>query len=323
MSIRVELVSSSHDTRICESFVNKYTTWCGLSSVLAAIPACLVTRLTKLLSLAVEEALLSMSVSQTCGEAYQQGEVRVDPDELYPLFGLDSVVEYMAALDRNDLISRETLFWAYPAFDENVIRFGSLSGTDNGVFDAVGLGRGVSPSALSLPLRCQAELLLWELLGYFIAALYYLGSWLVSFSFNHPYVSAVILATAKLTSIFQGKRRHRRRVNDLFEPVKEQAYDLLAESTTSEGYAALLLRDDVTHIMFSNNADREFINAYVWPKVVHDVRRDNRVHKFRKHHGGKELDGTLGTCSCFGLESKSQKVWLDTRACARKPVECD
>jgi len=250
--------------------------------------SCVPSDETKILSLAVEEALLSMSASQTCGEAYQQGEIRVDQDNTYPLFSLSRVVDYMATLDRNDAISLDTLLWAYPAFDETVIRFGSLSGSDN--FDAVGLGGGVSPSALNLPLHCQTKLLLWELLGYLISALYFLGRWLVSFSFNHPYVSAVLLATAKLTSIFQRKRMHRRRVHDLFEPVKEQAYDLLAESMTSEGYAALLLRDDVTHIMFSNNVDREFVNAFVWPKVVHDVRRDNRVRKFRKHHGGKELE---------------------------------
>ena len=252
--------------------------------------SCVPSDETLILSLAVEEALLSMSASQTCGEAYHPDEIRVNQDDSYPLFSLNRVVNYMAALDRNDAISLDTVLWAHPAFDETVIRFGSLSGSDNDDFDAVGLGGGVSPSALNLPLRCQTRLLLWELLGYFISALYYVGSWLVSFSFDHPYVSAVILATTKLMSIFQGKRKHRRRVNDLFEPVKEQAYDLLAESLTAEGYAALLLRDDVTHIMFSNNVDREFVNAFVWPKVVHDVRRDNRVRKFRKHHGGKELE---------------------------------
>jgi hypothetical protein len=37
-------------------------------------------------------------------------------------------------------------------------------------------------------------------------------------------------------------------------------------------------------------AQRQFVNDYVWPRVVLEVWADNRVRKFRKMTAGKELE---------------------------------
>ncbi len=71
----------------------------------------------------------------------------------------------------------------------------------------------------------------------------------------------------------------------------EAAYDRLAQCDNNEGYAALMLRDDVGRDMYPTNLrERTFLYTDVWPRVILEVHSDNRVRKFRKEANGKNLE---------------------------------
>jgi hypothetical protein len=87
------------------------------------------------------------------------------------------------------------------------------------------------------------------------------------------------------------KKRRLAKIQDLLEPVLEAAYDRLAQCDNNEGYAALMLRDDVGRDMYPTNLrERTFLYTDVWPRVILEVHSDNRVSKFRKEANGKILE---------------------------------
>ena len=65
-------------------------------------------------------------------------------------------------------------------------------------------------------------------------------------------------------------------------PVLQATYNRLEECENDWGYAALLMRDDVGDEMCRFNfRERKFMKEFVWPRVVMEVRADNRIRKAR------------------------------------------
>jgi hypothetical protein len=189
----------------------------------------------------------------------------------------------------------DLLLWLSPAFDSSWVTFGSLSAVEDEDFDAVGLGHDVSPDSLPLPSSCRIKLLCWELLGYlsyFALALMKYSAGVAFYLFWHyPIHSFFGMGMTYLFILLQRRRRHIAKVRELIGIVREAAYDRLSECDDHTGYAALLLRDDVGHDMYPTSfVKRQFLYDYVWPRVVLEVRADNRVRKFRRMIAGKELE---------------------------------
>ena len=242
----------------------------------------------------VQEVLLQMTSDLICQSGWN------DDDTTFPLFSMDSVAEKMRDVSDEEnptlVISSELLRWLSPVFDSNLVRFGSLSG-ENGSehWDAIGLGQDVPPNSLPLPMRCRLNLVLWELLGYLFQSSWGLAWFLVKklfrFATSYPIYSIGAIVLGKMIQYIKRRRNHRAKVRELHGIVIEAVYDRLSECEDHEGYAALMLRDDVGHEMYPTNfSQRIFMNDYVWPRVALEIKADNRVRKFRKLTNGKELE---------------------------------
>jgi len=247
----------------------------------------------------VQDVLVGMTTAQTCRSSDRIKEPEaVLLEDPFPLFSLEKVVEKVRealGLENAGIMSPVFLLWLYPVFDSDLVRFGSLSGDSGDDLDAMGLGSGISPSSLSLPLDCTMKLLLWELLEYFGHSTLAL----VTFSFkkvwflvnNYPLYTFGALALWKLAEMIQRKRKHRAKVLELFGIVLQAVYDRLSECEDHEGYAGLLLRDDVGHDMYPTSfRERQFVNDFVWPRVALEILADNRVRKFHRVANGKQLE---------------------------------
>lgn len=109
--------------------------------------------------------------------------------------------------------------------------------------------------------------------------------------FNHPVISAVALVMSYVAYLFMKRKRRLEKIRELYPQVLDAAYDRLAEFDNSEGYAALMLRDDIVRSMYPTNiAARNFLYNDVWPRVIAEIHSDNRVRKFRKEANGKSLE---------------------------------
>ncbi|KAL3817226.1 hypothetical protein ACHAXA_009513 [Cyclostephanos tholiformis] len=242
----------------------------------------------------VKETLAGMTTDQFC---QREVEGIMLKNDTFPLFRLEKVVAKVRDLPNGSfaLFSLDLLLWLSPAFDSGSVCFGTLSGDDDGDFDAMGLGHEVSPDSLPLPISCRIKLLFWELLGYLshfaLALIKYSAGVTFYLSWHYPIQSFCGIGMTYLFIVLQRKRKHLAKVREVIGIVREAAYDRLAECDDHTGYAALLLRDDVGHDMYPTSfVQRQFLYDYVWPRVVLEVRADNRVRKFRKMIAGKELE---------------------------------
>ncbi|KAL9191443.1 hypothetical protein ACHAXT_001149 [Thalassiosira profunda] len=239
----------------------------------------------------IQDTLVGMTVAQTCGSGIS-GADAVALVEPFPLFSLEKVAEKGALDDYSKTVMPKFLLWLSPAFDDDLVRFGALSGDAGDDLDAVGLGDGVSPNSLPLPRGCTLKLMWWELLGYLASSAMALVRFSVAnawhLAVNYPIYVSVTVVGGLLVRKFLLRRRHRRKVNELFEIVLEATYDRLAEAEGHDGYASLILRDEVGYDRYPNSwKDRRFINEHVWKRVELELRSDNRVRKFRKTVNGK------------------------------------
>uniref|UniRef100_A0A7S4JYY5 Man1/Src1 C-terminal domain-containing protein n=1 Tax=Odontella aurita TaxID=265563 RepID=A0A7S4JYY5_9STRA len=189
-----------------------------------------------------------------------------------------------------------------PHMDADTVKFVDVGdGGTNSDLEKRGLEAqiGLTPSyiraSLPLPLPCWTLLLLFKLARFLCAPL-------MRLALAHPVYSALFL----LAAVILRKRRRRAArlalVKLLVADVRERAYDLLAECDDGEGYAALHLRDQILHDVTldpppeltkqaSARVQRKFLADAVWPCVVAEVRRDNRIRKStREVPGGKRLE---------------------------------
>eukprot|EP00581_Thalassiosira_minuscula_P011556 CAMPEP_0183713916 /NCGR_PEP_ID=MMETSP0737-20130205/8647_1 /TAXON_ID=385413 /ORGANISM="Thalassiosira miniscula, Strain CCMP1093" /LENGTH=1134 /DNA_ID=CAMNT_0025942795 /DNA_START=109 /DNA_END=3513 /DNA_ORIENTATION=+ len=252
----------------------------------------------------VKDVLMDMTARQSCGmwEGSKDPEAAVlvqnqQVEGPYPQFSLDKVAErvkHALPVEKAGMISTEFMLWLRPVFDTNMVRFDTLPSEDDEV-NVVGLGPGVSASALSLPFDCTLKIMLWEILGYFtqsawvLATFFFKKGWFVVT--NYPLYTMGAFVLWKLIALIRHKRKHRAKVRELFATVLPAVYDRLSECEDREGYAELFLRDDVGHELYPTNyRERQFLNDYVWPRVKLEIRADNRVLKFHKMTSGKNLE---------------------------------
>jgi hypothetical protein len=203
-------------------------------------------------------------------------------------------------------MSANLLLWLQPVFDAAFVTFGQLSGAD-GPPNAIGLSSEVLEHKLPIPFTCQMKFVFMELFGWFLKLLYRTVVLLTQKSWQyistHPKSSPVVCMILVGAVSIRRKTKHRAKVREIFEVVKEEAYDRLAHCDGSGGYAALHLRDDVGHAMYPSNVrERLFMYNYVWARVTIEVRADNRVRKFRKAADGKQLEH-------WDLNTNSKRGW--------------
>eukprot|EP00956_Cyclotella_meneghiniana_P012988 scaffold18576_cov51-Cyclotella_meneghiniana.AAC.2 len=246
-----------------------------------------------------KEVLMSMTVSQHCNIWDKLGKADViesSDEQSYPLFRIEKVVYAMKTLadSRNVTFSIEAwtefLMWLEPV-DPSSLTYGSFSANEEIIIDAVGLSNGVSLDSLPFPLSCYIRSISWDLFTLLFSVVGYLARSGLRNLYNHPISSVVALVLFYITKLYLQRKRRLNQIYELFPHVLETTYDRLAELDNNEGYAALLLRDDIGRDMYPTDlAKRAFLYNDVWPRIIAEIHSDNRVRKFRKEANGKNLE---------------------------------
>ena len=282
--------------------------------------ACIPSDSALMISEVVQNALINTTVAQSC----RSSDMIADPasvllQEPYPLFSLDVVSwKVNEASEVNITLSAGLLLWLQPVFDSGLVSFGHLSESDS-VPNAIGLSSKVPEHKLPVPFSCKTKFIFAELFG-LLARVFYRTVVLLlqifwKYIVTYPKSSPVVLLFFGSVVIIRNKKKHRAKVREIFHVVKEEAYDRLAHCDGSGGYAALHLRDDVGHALYpSNMRERLFMYNHVWPQVIDDVRGDNRVRKFRKSAGGKQLEH-------WDLNTNSKRGWQMRKTPNKTPAK--
>ena len=248
----------------------------------------------------VKNVLAAMTVSQHCNMWDKLNRNNVVPaadEQSYPMFRVEKVAEKMRSMSNGavpdslplDFIL-DLLLWLEPV-DSSVLQYGSFPGTEEDVIDAVGLASAVSPNDLPFTTMCYVRTLSWDLVVLSFRIFQYLAKFIWYYICNHPLMSLVVMVLSYIVSLFLKRKRRLAQINELYPQVLESAYDRLAELDNSEGYPALMLRDDIGREMYPTNlGKRVFLYNEVWPRLVAEIHSDNRVRKFRKEANGKDLE---------------------------------
>lgn len=255
---------------------------------------CVISPEAKELSTLVHDAIVDMTVDQVC-----RGSFSATNDESYPLFSLYLVasrVKDPSTSEENDGLKSDILIWLRPVFDRsNFVRFGALSGDDEDDVDAMSLGEGMSPNSLPLPLSCKGKLYAWELLEIFCTSAWVLlafavkKSWFLLMTYPIYTVSAILMW--QFIRLFRRRKKWNAKMKDARDTVFNLALDRLSECDHHDGWAAIMLRDDIAAYLHPTNwTERQFIIDDVWPGVRLLILADNRVRKFRKMANGRQLE---------------------------------
>ena len=255
---------------------------------------CVISPEAKELSTLVHDAIVDMTVDQVC-----RGSFSATNDESYPLFSLYLVasrVKDPSTSEENDGLKSDILIWLRPVFDRsNFVRFGALSGDNEDDVDAMSLGEGMSPNSLPLPLGCKGKLYAWELLEIFCTSAWVLlafavkKSWFLLMTYPIYTVSAILMW--QFIRLFRRRKKWNAKMKDARDTVFNLALDRLSECDHHDGWAAIMLRDDIAAYLHPTNwTERQFIIDDVWPGVRLLILADNRVRKFRKMANGRQLE---------------------------------
>uniref|UniRef100_A0A6V2JAP1 Uncharacterized protein n=1 Tax=Ditylum brightwellii TaxID=49249 RepID=A0A6V2JAP1_9STRA len=164
---------------------------------------------------------------------------------------------------------------------------------------------------MNVPIGCWTRLLCMSILRLVFGFVYSLVGYMCGFIFrssvNYPLPTFLSLGLIYVVSWIRNKRRETRETRDLVFRIREMAYERLMECRRGsiggggvdspagrgvDGYAVLFLRDEIGHELYPcSMKERKKFFVRVWPKVVAEVRYDNRVRKVQRVvEGGKKLD---------------------------------
>uniref|UniRef100_A0A7R9VSV6 Man1/Src1-like C-terminal domain-containing protein n=1 Tax=Pseudictyota dubia TaxID=2749911 RepID=A0A7R9VSV6_9STRA len=148
----------------------------------------------------------------------------------------------------------------------------------------IGLTPAYVRKSLPVPFSCWIRLLLSGLVFSLVGLILHVAG-------AHPVKSGIAVVAALIVRKYRRRRARRALLKSLVNDMVEAAYDMLADCDDSEGFAALHLRDELTHLMHpSDPGRRKYLSEKVWPGVVLEIRRDNRIRKSTREVGGKRLE---------------------------------
>ena len=148
----------------------------------------------------------------------------------------------------------------------------------------LGLTSSYVHSSLPIPPTCFIRILLWEATNFLLAVV-------ARFVTSHPLIAAAIALLAAVAAKVRRRRKARTRLLSEVPRVRELAYDRLALFDDGLGYASLHLRDEIAHDLYpSSPRDLRYLCERVWPCVVAEIRRDNRIRKGWRDVGGRKLE---------------------------------
>jgi hypothetical protein len=242
-------------------------------------------------TLAKVEALLSeWTVEQTCSLAGAVHSIK-NPDSRAPFFDVSLVQEQID-------VSYDTL-----ALSDS---FALVSGSGESL---IGLADDYMDNELVVPLWCYcglwaftvAETILGMVL--FVATLVTEVLWNMTVAFPLISVSLVLILWAAYA--IRKNRKERMQLRQEVATVRDLTYDKLYEDRKVDHFA-IHLRDEVAHDLYpTSRTKRSYIINTVWPRVVADVKQDNRVLKSTKMLLGTPRDVWQWTASSTPAKNKN------------------
>jgi len=259
--------------------------------------------------LKVKQVLVDLTVKKVCGNGSGSNKTAVLSNQVKK--------DVTMLVQKNDSeISIKTPFMFAPPVLSNLvglneIEFSSLVGAMEGkdtdiILISPSLSEGESPwiglsenyvnKNLPISASCYFRLLVWDMIKITFVFLSHILRSAIHFIYEMCISSplmAILCAIIIYIYIWISKRRKlvfemRNDVRNLRQIATDK---LILDCNEGEGYAALHLRDEITHELFPDKCqERNHLMFKVWPKVVNEIRADNRVHKTNKSVGGKGLE---------------------------------
>ena len=178
---------------------------------------------------------------------------------------------------------------------ENLILWRSelfvLEKLDDDLF--IGLSDEYVDTKLQIPTTCWVGLLAVETLTTFASSTFYAAvrtiSAMCNVTFAYPLASLICLAI--LLAIVWTRKLHesRKKLTLDVAHVREMAYERMRSDSVE--HVVLHLRDGIAMDLYpTSKGERSHLILKVWPRVVTDIRSDNRVLKTNRMVGGKPRD---------------------------------
>lgn len=180
--------------------------------------------------------------------------------------------------------------------DERLIAISSdfdTSDMEEGGELLVGFSDEYVETKLSLPTMCWISLVtigtIRSAVSIIFYALLHTASAIFSVTFTYPIVSIVCLAALLFIRYARSRKEAGKKLLVDVASVRQMAYQrMMADSLE---HIVLHLRDGIAMDMHpTNRKGRSYVILDVWPRVVADVRMDNRVKKTSRLVGGKPRD---------------------------------
>jgi len=222
----------------------------------------------------VEELLVGWTIKHYCSAEGCEFATKLDSD--VPVFPT-SVIEAKGMPVDLDLLNESEMLVSSKVDDEIL----------------VGLSGGYVTNHLDFPLGCWLSLGAWNVASLSVSMLtgsiVLVASTLWNATLAYPLVSFLSLVALWIIRLYRLRAARRLALIRDTAEVKHMVYDQLM-SIPAE-HVVLHVRDGIAHDLFPNSKkDRQAIVRRVWPRVVADVRSDNRVLKANKMVQGVPRD---------------------------------
>jgi hypothetical protein len=218
----------------------------------------------------VEKVLAGWTVEQTC---MLQGCAHAInyPDAMAPFFDIAVVSDAVNVSESNLRVL------IYHWSDVIQVRSGK-----DGEF-IVGLTDDYVEHKLVVPILCYAGLwLVWFMelvVKSFLGTTHWASGWALTLTIRYPLSTLVVGLTLWGITSFRKHRRQRQQLKHDVANLRQLAYGKLMEDV-SKAYVVIFLRDEVAMDEWpTSKLNRAYIINKVWPRVVADVKHDNRVKK--------------------------------------------
>lgn len=215
----------------------------------------------------VEALLTEWTVEQTCSLAGAAHPIN-SPDTRAPFFDV-SLIKEQLDVDES-MLSLSDSFVVVSGNDESLIGF-----TDDYV-----------DNKLVVPFWCYCGLLAFGTLEMILSIMFYVGTLVTEVFFNmtmaFPLATGGLLVSLWTVWTIRKKRNERKQLRHDVATVRELTYGKLIEDVKVEHFV-IHLRDGVAMDLYpTSKTKRTYIINKVWPRVVADVKQDNRVLKSTK-----------------------------------------
>ena len=222
---------------------------------------------------------------------------------------IDTITDLLEAWTEEELCSLDT-FEKYPMFAYSKVQLASpnevaVNTLTQSILETAfvterrgdGLHLGLAYD-LELPFLCRMsstfKLALAAIGSLFIVAFHSLLSFLLSLGWNtvstYPLISLIGLVVVVIVKRIRNYRAYRSKLVCDIAQARQMAYEFLQNYNT-QSHVVLHIRDEIAMNLYPySNAKRQYLIHDVWPRLIPDLKADNRIRKSTKVMEGKPRD---------------------------------